>query len=106
MDEHVLAIGTLECADWGHHAAAGAGAVTRAFGVYVAGVEAVRAVVAVMSATGQRADEAMAVAAGEAVVDWPAPLASVGGAITTVRTLRRLGTASFAWFAQQRLLSR
>jgi hypothetical protein len=53
MDEHVLAIRTLERADGGHHPAAGAGAVAGAFGVYVAGVEAIGAVVAVMSAAEQ-----------------------------------------------------
>ena len=96
MHEHVLAVGALERADGGHHPAAGAGAVAGAFGVDVAGVEAVGAVVAVMSAAGQRADKSLAVAAGEAIVNWPTPLVSTGGAIPAVGTLRRLGTASFA----------
>jgi hypothetical protein len=96
MHEHVLAVGTLERADGGHHPAAGAGAVAGALGVDVAGVEAVGAVVAVMSAAGERADEAMAVATGEAIVGWPTPLTPPCGAITAVRTLRRLGAASFA----------
>src|SRR5262249_22491119 len=101
MHEHVLAIGALECADGSHHSATGAGAVAGAFRVDVAGVEAIGAVVAVMSTAGQRADEAMAMATGEAIVDRPTPLISMHRAIPAVGTFRRLGAASFARLAQQ-----
>lgn len=96
MHENMLAVEALERADGGHHPAARVGAVAGALGVDMAGVEAIGAVVAVMSAAGQRADKAMAVAAGETVVNWPAPLIATSGAIAAVRALGRLGAASLA----------
>ncbi len=69
MDDDMLAVGTLEGADGLHERAAGAGAVAGASVIDVARVEAERAVVAVVAATGQWADEFVAVAALEALVE-------------------------------------
>lgn len=75
MHDHMFPIGTLEGADRRHQRAAGAGAVAWTLLVYVARVETERAVIALMSATGKRNDEALAVAAAEALVRLVAPAA-------------------------------
>jgi hypothetical protein len=69
MDDNVLAVGTLEGADGLHERATRAGAVAGAAVVNVARVETERAVIAMMAATGQWANEFVAVAALEALVE-------------------------------------
>ncbi len=56
MDDDVLAVTASEAGDWRHGRAAGAGSVAGGGAVDVAGVEAVRAVVAVPAAGRKRAD--------------------------------------------------
>src|SRR5215469_1988890 len=68
VDDHVLAAQPLERPDRRHQRAAGARAIPGARPVHVARVETERTVVAVVAATGQRPDEAVAVTAGEAIV--------------------------------------
>ena len=69
MDDDVLAIGTLEGADGLHQRATDAAAVAGAAVVDMARVEAERAMIAMVAAAGQWADEAVAVAALEALVE-------------------------------------
>jgi len=68
MYDDMLAIGPLERPNRGHQRAARAGAVAGAPRVHMLRVQAERAVIAVPPATGHRPDEALAVAALEALV--------------------------------------
>jgi hypothetical protein len=65
MDEHLLSVRTAEQADGGHLAPARAGAVARDAPVDVPGMEAQRAVVAVVPPPGERADEGLALDTAE-----------------------------------------
>lgn len=69
MDDDMLTVGALESADGLHERATGAGAVAGTAVVHVARVEAERAVVAMVATAGQWADEFVAVAAFEALVE-------------------------------------
>src|SRR5258708_35729988 len=68
VDDAVLAVGALEGADGRHQGTAGGCAVAGAPVVHMAGVEAVRAVVALAAAARQRSDETLAVAAAKALL--------------------------------------